>query len=260
MSTAELSIVIPCYDELANLRAGVLDHVLNYGAHSGRACELIVVDDGSHDGSREFLRAFARAHERIRLIENQHLGKAGAVATGVLAAKGDYILFTDMDQATPIEEVQRLWPFFAQGYDVVIGSRLAVRHDAPLSRRIMATGMARLRIMLVGLRQIHDTQCGFKMFERACARDIFGRLLAIHQGFVAIAGPSVNAGFDVEILYLAGRLGYRIKEVPVRWRYVVSQRVSPLKDSLITVRELARLRLNASRGAYDSGASRSYEL
>src|SRR3989344_1919647 len=111
MANFVLSVVIPSYNELVNLQKGTLEKVKNYLEEEKYNFEVIVVDDGSNDGSLEFVKKFCERHPEFRLIENTHTGKAGAVTAGVLAAKGDYILFTDMDQATPVEELEKLLPF-----------------------------------------------------------------------------------------------------------------------------------------------------
>jgi dolichyl-phosphate beta-glucosyltransferase len=245
-----LSVVVPAYNEIANLEKGALAKIARFLGERRPCFEVIVVDDGSTDGSRDLIRDFAREHRRFRLIENPHLGKAGAVTTGVLAAGGERVLFTDMDQATPIEELEKLLPALDQGYEVAIGSRAGVREGAPLSRQVMARGMTLLRSGLVGLSDIADTQCGFKLFSRQAAAEVFGEYRAIHHGFRAISGSSVTASFDVEILYLARRRGYRIKEVPVEWRYVDTNRVNPTRDALKGARDLALMRLRILRGGY----------
>ena len=133
-----LSVVIPSYNEMGNLRKGTLSKVKRYLDKQTFSYEVIVVDDGSTDGSREYVKEFSNEEKEFRLIENSHSGKAGAVTTGMLEAKGDYVLFTDMDQATPIEELEKLLPYTEKGYDVVIGSRNSNRQGAPITRKIMA--------------------------------------------------------------------------------------------------------------------------
>jgi len=245
-----LSVVIPSYNEMANLQKGTLEKVHSYLTRQKFSFELVVVDDGSDDGSRQFVKNFAKEHDHVRLIENNHSGKAGAVTTGVLAAKGYLVLFTDMDQATPIEELTKLLPYFEQGYDIVIGSRAGRRRGAPLSRRIMSKSAIFLRSLIVGLPLIRDTQCGFKLFTQKAAQDIFSQIKKIHKGFSTIKGSSVTAGFDVELLYLGVLHGYKIKEVPVEWLYVETRRVSPLKDSIDGVLDLLKIRLNIQKGVY----------
>jgi len=250
VSRPSLSIVVPSYNERANLDKGSLTRIASFLQDRHPSFEVVVVDDGSSDGSRAVVRDFVRVNPRFRVLEIQHLGKAGAVTTGVLSASGEQILFTDMDQATPIEELEKLLPALAQGYDVAIGSRAGVRKGAPLSRQVMARGMTLLRSSLVGLADITDTQCGFKLFSKRAAAEIFAEYRAIHHGFRQIRGASVTASFDVEILYLARRRGYRIKEVPVDWRYVDTNRVNPTRDALKGARDLALMRLKMLRGDY----------
>jgi dolichyl-phosphate beta-glucosyltransferase len=245
-----LSVVIPCYDEMANLRKGVLDKVGHFLERQGYSFEVIIVDDGSTDGGVEFIQDFVKENEEFRLIQNSHTGKAGAVTAGVLAAKGKYVLFTDMDQATPIEEVKKLLPFFDEGYEVVIGSRNATRKGSPLSRLIISRSNIILRKFLVGLMEITDTQCGFKMFTNGAAQIVFRKLEKEHHGFKKITGSAVKAGFDVELLLFAKNMGYKIKEVPVSWLYVESRRVSPVRDSIDGVLELLKIRQNKHQGKY----------
>src|SRR3990167_6745243 len=118
MGKVFLSVVIPSFDEMANLQKGVLDKVEHFLNKKRFSYEVIVVDDGSTDGSVEFVKKFSSNNSNFKLIENPHLGKGGAVTTGVLNSKGDFVLFSDMDQATPIEEIDRMMPFFDEGYDI----------------------------------------------------------------------------------------------------------------------------------------------
>lgn len=251
MEKIYLSVVIPSFDEMANLQKGVLQKIENFLSKKRFSYEVIIVDDGSKDGSIEFVEDFIKDNPRFRLIKNPHLGKAGAVTTGVLAAQGEYILFTDMDQATPIEEVDKLLPFFDQKFDVVIGSRNSKRRGAPWTRLLMARGMMFLRTFVVGIKGITDTQCGFKMFRKAAAQKLFSKIQKLHQGFQKVSGSSVSAGFDVEILYLAQKMRYKIKEVPVNWLYVETRRVSPIKDSIGGVLDLVRIKIRDFQGVYD---------
>lgn len=251
MSKVFLSVVIPSYDEIANLQKGVLDKVAHYLEKQEYNYEVIVVDDGSRDGSVEFVEKFAKDNSKFKVIKNSHSGKAGAVTKGVLASKGEYVLFSDMDQATPIEEVERLLPFFKQDFDIVIGSRSSARKGAPWTRILMARGMVILRTAIVGLKGITDTQCGFKMFRHDVALKLFKNVSDMHGGFHAVSGSSVTAGFDVELLYIAQKMGYRIKEVPVRWLYVETRRVSPVRDSIDGFMELLTIRRKALSGKYN---------
>jgi len=246
-----LSVVIPSYDEMANLQKGVLDKVRYFLSKKQYSYEVIIVDDGSKDGSVEFVKQFIKDNPNFRLIENPHLGKAGAVTTGVLNSKGDYVLFSDMDQATPIEELDKLLPYFNEGYDIVIGSRKSQRKGSPWTRKLMARGMVIFRTLLVGIHGISDTQCGFKMFKRNVAQKLFSKLNKLHNNFRRVSGSNVSAGFDVELLYIAQKIRYKIKEVSVDWFYVETRRVNPIKDSVEGFMDLLKIKVKALRGEYN---------
>lgn len=250
MEKVFLSVIIPCYDEMANLQKGVLEKVNHFLSKKKFSYEVIVVDDGSNDGSIEFVKEFLEENSRFSLIQNAHYGKAGAVTKGMIQAKGKYILFTDMDQATPIEEIDKLLPNFSEGYDIVIGSRGSIRKGAPWTRAVMGSGMILLRTIIVGLHDIRDTQCGFKMFRHKAAMEVFTKIDKLHHGFHKVGGSNVAAGFDVELLYIAKQLGYKIKEVPVKWLYVETRRVNPFHDSIEGLRGLFRIKKNALNGVY----------
>lgn len=249
MTNPFLSVVIPSYNEETNIRLGSLDKVSRYLERQPYAWEAILVDDGSTDGSPDLMDSFAKANPGFSVMHNMHRGKAETVVSGVIKAKGSIVLFSDLDQATPISELEKILPWFDKGYDVVIGSRNRRREGAPLSRIIMARGFMILRGLILGLRGITDTQCGFKAFKRHVAKDIFARLelYASHQ---EVHGPMVTAGFDIETLFLAKQLGFKIKEVPVEWHYVETRRVSPIKDSIQGFVDMLRIRINAWQGKY----------
>lgn len=249
MSNPYLSIVIPSFNEETNIRLGSLDKVSRYLERQHFSWEVVLVDDGSTDATPGLLDEFASGNAGFRVIHNAHSGKAGTVITGMNAARGAIILFSDLDQATPLSELEKLLPWFDRGYDVVIGSRNRRREGAPLSRIIMARGFMFLRGIMLGLNGITDTQCGFKAFKRAAARDIFPKLI-LYKHTDGAQGPKVTAGFDVEVLFMAKRKGYKIKEVPVEWHYVETRRVSPLRDSWQAFADMVKIRLNAWRGNY----------
>lgn len=251
-----LSVVIPAYNEETNIRLGALDKVARFMDGLSYGWEVLLADDGSTDGTKGLLDEFASKNNGFRVLRNTHQGKALTVIAGVFAAKGEIVLFTDLDQATPIAEVEKLLPWFKkslpagrQGFDVVIGSRSNKREGAPLTRRVMARGFMILRSILLGLHGITDTQCGFKAFRQSVARDILGRL-KLYSDHHEVEGSMVTAGFDLEVLFLARKSGYAIKEVPVEWHYVETRRVSPIKDSLQGFMDIVRIRLNSIRGLY----------
>ncbi len=248
--TPRVSIVIPCYDEASNLQSGALERVATYVESHDFCHEVLIVDDGSRDDSAERVARFAADHPRFRLLREPHRGKAGAVIAGVLAATGEYVLFCDMDQATPVEELERFLPYLHGSYDVVIGSRSRWRAGAPLIRQLMARGFVLLRRCLVDLGGIEDTQCGFKCLRRSVAQPLCAALQVNRGEAVQAPGATVTAAFDVELLYLAHRLGYRIAEVPVHWHHVGTRRVDPLRESLRGLRGLLAIRINDLAGRY----------
>lgn len=253
-----LSVVIPAYNEAANIQAGSLISVHGYLSVQPYPYEVIVVDDGSADETAALVEDFAAQHRNVRLIRNPHRGKAFAVATGLRAATGEIVLFTDMDQATPIQETAKLLPWYERGYDVVIGSRGTYRRNAPLWRKFMSRSQILLRNLILGFKDITDTQCGFKSFRGSAIGPILDHLhLYRFSTDVEVRGATVTAGFDVEVLFVAQRLGYRLKEVPVEWDYRHSRRVNLLRDSLRGVRELIEIRAADLRGVYTSRTARA---
>lgn len=244
-----LSVIIPAYNEETNIRLGALDKVSLYLERRSYTWEAIIVNDGSSDKTKTLLDEFVKNNRGFRVIHNIHLGKAGTVATGVAASRGDIVLFTDLDQATPIREVEKLLPWFSKGYDVVIGSRNGVREGAPVFRIMMARGFMFLRSTLLGLKGIVDTQCGFKAFRKNAAENIF-KSLKLYGTKKEVSGSMVTAGFDIEVIFLAKNRGYKIKEVPVEWHYVETRRVNPIKDSWQGFLDIVRIRVNAFKGYY----------
>lgn len=247
MAKVDLSIVIPAYNEEYNLRTGVLDSVYDYLNDQKYSWEILFVDDGSTDKTINIAEDFAKKHPNFQVIGEPHRGKGGTVIAGILKAQGEVILFTDTDQATPIDQIEKILPKFKQGFDIVIGSR-AGREGAPLIRKIMAYGFSVLRNLILRL-PYKDTQCGFKAFKSDAAKKIFGKL-AIFKKENATGGASVSAGFDLEVLYVARKLGYRVAEVPVDWHHKEGTKVDPIKDSLEGLRDLVQVRINALQGKY----------
>jgi dolichyl-phosphate beta-glucosyltransferase len=252
-----LSIVVPCYNESANLRAGSLSHVGAYAERADDIAEVLVVDDGSVDESRELVAEAAAKYPKLRLLPEPHRGKAGAVIAGIMSARGDYVLFTDMDQATPIEELEKFRAHLRRGIDVVVGSRMGHRAGAPLVRKLMASGYILVRSFILDLGSVTDTQCGFKALRSDLARTICRTLRVFRPDAVQASGPTVTAGFDAEMIYIARRLGASIKEVPVNWHYVGTRRVHPIKESWRSLKGLWQINRAASRGDYAVEASPS---
>ncbi len=249
MKNLQISIVIPCYNEERNLRLGALEKVANYMQKQPYDWEVIIVDDGSIDESKRLISKFIKEQPKFVLLENEHKGKAVAVETGMRASKGEYVLFTDMDQATPIVELEKLRVWMKKGFDVVIGSRSSVRKGAPFFRLAMARGFMTLRNIFLQL-GIEDTQCGFKLFKRGVINHIFDKMM-LYSSKHKVSGSSVTAGFDVELLYVVKRLQYKIKEVPVEWHYQETRHVNFISDSIFGLKDLFTIKMNSLKGLYD---------
>ena len=230
----ELSVVVPAFDEQDRIEA-TLERTLGYLAEHRPSSEVIVVDDGSSDYTAARVEAVAARQPRLSLIRlPQNRGKGAAVRTGMLAARGEKLLFMDADLATPIEEIEKLEPPLVAGADVVIGSRglreSDIRKRQPLPRELMGrTFNVIVRSLLLG--GFKDTQCGFKLFTRAAAQDLFGN--QILDGFA----------FDVEVLLLAKERGYDVREVPVVWYHAPNSKVSPVTDASRMFVDLLKLRV-----------------
>lgn len=244
-----LSVIIPCYNEEENLKSGVLGEVKNFLERQRYNWEVIISDDGSNDKSLSLINNFIKENPNCKLLKNKHQGKPYAVKSGILAAEGKYILFTDLDQSTPIKEIDKLLPYFKKSYQVVIGSRGTVRKNSPWFRKIMAYAFLTFRRLLI-LKNIVDTQCGFKCFKKEVAQEIFNNLQIYKQTKEEIKGGRVTA-FDVEVLFLAEKLGYKVKEVPVIWEYVKTRKIDYFKESISMVQETFRVLLNNWRGLYE---------
>jgi dolichyl-phosphate beta-glucosyltransferase len=222
-----LSVVIPAYNEQDRL-GQTLARITTWLRDRGGAWEVIVADDGSRDRTREIA---AEAGVRVVALPKNR-GKGAAVRAGMLAATGDRVLFSDADLATPIEELDKLWGELDRGADIAIASRALdgaqiETRQHPLREMMGRTFNGIVRLLVLG--GIKDTQCGFKLFTRAAAQDLFGR--ATVDGFA----------FDVEILWLA-RGRYRIAEVPVVWRHVEESKVSPGTDAMKMFVDVVKLR------------------
>jgi dolichyl-phosphate beta-glucosyltransferase len=234
------SVIIPAWNEERRMSAS-LQRVVAFVQEQPYPIEVIVVDDGSEDATAAIVQEFAEKYAFIILIRNPHGGKGAAIKTGVAQGQGQYLVISDTDLAVPIEELPKFLPPVLDGYDLAIASREvkgARRINEPSYRHLMGR-VYNLLVRLVAVPRIQDTQCGFKAFRREVARDIFP--------YQTIEGW----GFDVEILFIAQRLGYRVVEVPVTWYYGAESKVKPVRDTLRMFRELLQVRRNARQGLYD---------
>ncbi len=240
-----LSIVIPAYNEADAIRSGKLARVREWLAQQPFAGELLVIDDGSNDATATLAKPIA-----TRVLTVPHKGKAAAIIAGIDTAEGDIVLFTDMDQATPITHAPDLLKMIAQGADIVIGSRGLARPGAPVGRYLLSWGQVALRTLLIGL-YLTDTQCGFKAMKRNAAIATIAHLQRYHPDHLTLLDqPSVTSGFDVELLFVAQRLGYQIKEVPITWNYQETRRVSLIRDAWRGIYDLLAILITDWRGRY----------
>lgn len=228
----ELSVVIPAYNEERRVASTI--HALDRYLAGRYRAELLLVNDGSRDGTLRVARALQLQVPSLRVISfPQNHGKGFAVRAGVLEAAYEAVLFTDADLSTPIEEIERFWPSYDRGASVVIASR----HHPGSKGRVQQRPARRLMgkvfnflMSIAGLRGIRDTQCGFKLFRRDVAVDLFSRLQT--PGFA----------FDVEILMRARARRKRVDEIPVRWIEAAGSHVRPFRDSIRMLRDVVRLR------------------
>jgi dolichyl-phosphate beta-glucosyltransferase len=232
-STPALSIVVPCYNEEKRLPR-TIEQIERYLAGKGSVYELILVDDGSTDATRQIMDAAAKHNQRVRIQAlRQNRGKGRALAEGVAAARGSEILVTDADLSTPIDELEKLQAEVRKGAGVAIASRALRASRVEISQpiyRVLMGKVFNLLVQVVLLPGIWDTQCGFKLFRADVAHDAFAQLTT--DGF----------GYDPEVLYRAKQKGVRIAEVPVIWRNSAPTKVSPIKSSLDMFRHVLRIR------------------
>lgn len=230
---SRISVIVPAYNECVRLPT-TLNALAAYAQKANRSLEILVVDDGSTDGTPEIAQQFTAPNVEVRVLVNDtNRGKGYSVRRGMLEGEGDVLLLSDADLSTPIEELEKLLPWLAEDYAVVIGSR--AMHDSvldppqPWLRRTLGRVFGLVRRMII-LNDVADTQCGFKLFTRAAAHAVFKRQRS--DGFA----------FDCEVLALARKMNYRIKEVGVIWRDDRDSKVRPIRDSAAILMSLLRIR------------------
>jgi glycosyltransferase involved in cell wall biosynthesis len=234
-----LSLIIPAHNEAIRLPE-TLNQVFEFAAKQPYTMEVIVVENGSQDNTLEIAQDFADNILQMRVLQIAQSGKGRAVQQGMLAAQGEYRFMCDVDFSMPIDEINRFLPPTLEGYDIAIASREApgaVRHGEPYYRHFVGRIYNGL-IRSLALPDLQDTQCGFKCFRGDVADDLFPRQ--------TLTGWS----FDVEILYIARLLLYRIMEIPIHWYYNPHSKVKVLRDSFHMGADLLTIRMNAKRGVY----------
>jgi len=239
--SVELSIIVPAFNEEKRLPK-TLDHICRYLRSRQLRAEVVVVDDGSTDRTAKVVDDARAGFAELRLLSNgRNRGKGFSVRHGILEARGEFVLFTDADLSTPIEEVEKLLAALGDGYDVSIGSRAVDRRLIEVNQSAFReqAGIIFNRFVrkITGL-PFQDTQCGFKAFRREQTRSVFEQQRT--EGF----------GFDPEILFLARRKGLQIAEVPVRWAHDPATKVHMIGDSMRMFLDLFAIRWNAAIGRY----------
>jgi len=234
---AELSVVIPAYNESRRITRS-LERIRQYLAQKGASFELIVADDGSVDDTAYLVESLSASIPELRVLKLRHQGKGAAVKAGALEAKGQYILMCDADLSTPIEELEKLEAALKQGAALAVGSRRAtgavLARRQPWLREAVGVAFGFFTRLLIPTGVI-DTQCGFKLFPAQVARKLFP--LQTINGFT----------FDIELLALARKLGFKISEVPVVWEDAEGSKVKPVRHLPEVIREVWRIRLSLWR-------------
>jgi len=223
---------------------GTLEQLNEFLSRQTYAWEVVVVDDGSTDGTASLVNGYAAGYPQFRLLPRPHRGKGGAVKAGMLAAAGKYRFLCDADLSMPVEQLSRFLPPVLEGIDVAVGSRELAdsrRLGEPARRHLMGRAYNWL-VRRLAVPGIQDTQCGFKCFRETAAVQLFERQTL--DGFA----------FDVEILFLARKAGLGVQEVAIDWHYRDQSRVRALRDSAAMTWDLFRVRWRSMRGGYGSWA------
>ncbi len=241
MEDTFLSIIIPAFNEESRIE-DTLEKICQYFRNNSYISEIVVVDDGSTDNTFEIVTKMTSKIEDLMVVSNgTNRGKGYSVRNGFLKSKGQFLLFSDADMSTPIREVEKLIHFLRNGFDIAIGSRGLKESDIVIHQpyyREMMGKVFNIFVRMLAIGDFRDTQCGFKVFARKAALEITKRQRI------------ERFSFDVEMLYIAKRLGYRIREVPIQWFNSPSTKVNAIIDSFRMFTDLIRIRLNDWKGLY----------
>lgn len=253
MNKYYISVIIPCYNEEENLKRGVLGVVYEYLSKKDFPWQVLISDDGSTDNSKKLVKEQIKNFKNFKLLENPHGGKPSALWYGIKSAEGNYVLFSDMDQSTPIDQLDKLLPFLGKKIGAVIGSRGLIRKNFPLYRRLGSIVFMAVRKLFI-LPEINDTQCGFKLFKKEVVLKGFP-LLEFFRKKREVKGWTVTS-WDVELLHIIKKLGFKIEEVPVVWEDtdtsrskggVLKRYVNESKEMLL---QIFRVKINDLKGLY----------
>lgn len=249
-----LSVIVPAYNE-ESVILDTIKSIDSFLSTQGYPYEIIISNNASTDNTLSLVESYANTNRNLVIVNLDKKGKALAVTEGMRKALGKYILFTDADNATPIQELKKLLHYLEdENFDIAIGSREgtgAVRHNEPLIRHLMGR-VYTLIVKTLLFRGIEDTQCGFKLFTRDSVLKILPKLNIFSQQRLSQEEvPGVNAGFDVEVLYIAKKLGLKIKPVPVEWTYGEGTKVNKITDSWVAFTVIIRVWLNSRQGKYN---------
>ena len=237
--TTFLSVIIPAHNE-ENRLPNTLEQVIRFLEKQSFTSEVIVVENGSTDKTLDVAQQFSEQHKQVHVIQSER-GKGAAVQLGMLEAKGEYRFMCDADLSMPVDEISKFLPAAPESFDIAIASREAkgaVRYNEPSYRHLGGRGINFIIQALI-LPGLNDTQCGFKCFRADAAERLFK--------LQTLSGWS----FDIEVLYLAQRYGYRVQEIPIHWYHDAETKVRALPDAIRMFQDIFRILANARRGMYD---------
>jgi glycosyltransferase involved in cell wall biosynthesis len=232
----KISVVIPVYNEESVIRQ-TIDQIVDFFVHKDMPYEILIVDDGSKDSSLLIIKHESQKNSNIKVLINpQNKGKGYSVREGVMASCGEYILCVDADLQVPINEVDSVMPYINQGEDIICGSRRIKRSlatEKELSSRVAASRLLNIAAKMVLALPVSDSQCGFKCFKRAVARHIFSKQMI------------TGYGYDLEVLYVAQKNKYTIREIPIKWQINRKSRISLLREGIKMLFGIMKIKLLA---------------
>ena len=247
----KLSVVIPAYNEEKRIEES-LKKLYEFFSKQRYKYEIVISDDGSTDLTKNIVKKYTAQWPQLQLLENPHKGKAPAIIAGIRKANAKYVLFTDIDLSVPIGETPKFLNWVeSQDFKIAIATREgtgAKRINEPYLRHIMGR-IFNLLVQILVLPGINDTQCGFKLFETSLLNKILDKTKLYTLNNLEIKGGRVGA-FDIELLFIARKMGYKIKEVPVTWIYGDNSKVHKLNDSYYNAKDVLKVRFNYLKGLY----------